>query len=191
MENSCLKIPFSILQFTKMAQKAISWSRIHFFGKFEKFVIFACKLLSFRIWHLAYPKLVGTPCTRPVHAPFELQGLALCTKPSDFGHLIFIGTQSQRNFLKSTILTTAYERHRIIVNEFERHLFTIFTCGSPSFSNLKVRFSNSSRIISSTKCQKMVLKGQFWHFNVIFARKQKGFKRIKNKATGCPNMFCM
>ena len=48
---------------------------------------------------------------RPVHAPFELQGLALCTKPSDFGHLIFIGTQSQRNFLKSTILTTAYERH--------------------------------------------------------------------------------
>ena len=111
MEKTCLKIPFSILQFTKTDQKAILLSRIHFFVKFEKFVILACKLLSFRIWHLAYPKLDGTPCTRPVHAPFELQGLALCTKPSDFGHLIFIGTQSQRNFLKSTILTTAYERH--------------------------------------------------------------------------------
>ena len=56
-----LKNPFSFLQFTKKAQKAILWSRIHFF---VKFVIFAGKLLSFRILHLACPKLVGTPCRR-------------------------------------------------------------------------------------------------------------------------------
>ena len=61
LEQSCLKIPFSILQFTKKAQKAILWSRIHFF---VKFVIFTGKLLSFRILHLAYPKLVGTPCIK-------------------------------------------------------------------------------------------------------------------------------
>ena len=59
MEKTCLKIPFSILQLAKKAEKAIFWSRIHFF---EKFVIFVGKLLSFRILHLAYPKLVGTPC---------------------------------------------------------------------------------------------------------------------------------
>ena len=60
MEQSCNEIPFSILQFTKKAEKAVFWSRIRFFGKFA---IFAYKLLSFRILHLAYPKLVGTPCT--------------------------------------------------------------------------------------------------------------------------------
>ena len=54
-----LKKAFSFLQFTKKAQKAILWSRIHFF---VKFVIFAGKLLSFRILHLACPKHVGTPC---------------------------------------------------------------------------------------------------------------------------------
>ena len=48
-----LKIPFSFLQFTKKAQKAILWSRIHFF---VKFVIFAGKLLSFRALHFADPK---------------------------------------------------------------------------------------------------------------------------------------
>ena len=59
MEQSCWKIPFSILQFTKKAQKAILWSRLHFF---IKFVIFAGKLLSFWILYLACPKHVGTPC---------------------------------------------------------------------------------------------------------------------------------
>ena len=54
-----LKKAFSFLQFTKKAQKAILWSRIHFF---EKFVIFAGKLLSFRILRLACPKHVRTPC---------------------------------------------------------------------------------------------------------------------------------
>ena len=60
MEKICLKIPFSILQFTKKAKKAIFWSRVHFF---VKLVIFVGKLLSFRILHLACPKLVGTPCS--------------------------------------------------------------------------------------------------------------------------------
>ena len=59
MEKTCLKIPFSILQLAKKAEKAIFWSRIHFF---VKLVIFVGKLLTFRILHLAYPKLVGTPC---------------------------------------------------------------------------------------------------------------------------------
>ena len=47
------------MQFTKKAQKAILWSRIHLF---VTFVIFAGKLLSFRILHLTNPKLVGIPC---------------------------------------------------------------------------------------------------------------------------------
>ena len=59
LEKSCLKIPFVFLQFTKKAQKAILWSRIHVF---VTFVIFAGKLLSFRILHLACPKHVRTPC---------------------------------------------------------------------------------------------------------------------------------
>ena len=56
--NKLLKNPLSFLQFTRKAQKAIFWSKMHFF---VKFVIFAYKLLSFRILHLAYPKHVGTP----------------------------------------------------------------------------------------------------------------------------------
>ena len=59
MEKSCWKFHFHFLQFTKKAQKAIIWSKIHFF---ENFVIFDYKLLSFRILHLAHSKLVGTPC---------------------------------------------------------------------------------------------------------------------------------
>ena len=59
MEKICIKIPFSILQLAKKAEKAILWSRIHFF---VKLVIFVGTLLSFRILRLAYPKLVGTPC---------------------------------------------------------------------------------------------------------------------------------
>ena len=46
--EKCLKIPFSFLQFAKNAEKGIFWCRIHFF---VKFVIFAGKLLSFRILH--------------------------------------------------------------------------------------------------------------------------------------------
>ena len=61
LEKSCFKIPFSILQLTKKAEKAILWSRIRFFGKF---VIFAGKLLSFKMLHLANPKHVGTPCIK-------------------------------------------------------------------------------------------------------------------------------
>ena len=61
MEKSCRKIPVWFLQFTKKAEKAIFWSRIHFF---RKFVTFIGKLLSFRIPHLA--KLVGTPSIRVV-----------------------------------------------------------------------------------------------------------------------------
>ena len=40
LEKSCLKIPFSILQFTKKAQKAIFWSELHFFEKLIQ--IFFC-----------------------------------------------------------------------------------------------------------------------------------------------------
>ena len=54
-----LKNPFSFLQFTKKAQKAILWNRIHFF---VKFVNFTGKLLSISILYLACPKHVGTPC---------------------------------------------------------------------------------------------------------------------------------
>ena len=61
MEKSCLKIPLSFLQFTKKAEKSNFMEQNTFF---RKFVIFAYKLLSFRILHFAYPKLVGTPCRR-------------------------------------------------------------------------------------------------------------------------------
>ena len=60
LEKSGLKIHYHFLQFTKKAEKAILWSRICSFGKF---VIFAGKLLSFKMLHLANPKHVGTPCT--------------------------------------------------------------------------------------------------------------------------------
>ena len=60
MEQSGWKIPFSILQFTKEAEKAIFWSRIWFF---RNVAWFACKLLSIRTLLLTHSKLVGTPCT--------------------------------------------------------------------------------------------------------------------------------
>ena len=59
MEQSCWKIPFSILQFTKEAEYAISWSKIRFFRNVARF---ARKLLSIRILFLTHSKLVGTPC---------------------------------------------------------------------------------------------------------------------------------
>ena len=43
LEKSCLNIHFHFLQFSKKAQKAIFWSKIHFF---ENVANFACKLLS-------------------------------------------------------------------------------------------------------------------------------------------------
>ena len=98
-----LKNPFSFFVVHQKGSKSI------FLERNTNFFVNDARFARKHFW--VHSKLVGTPCTRPVHAPFELQGLALCTKPSDFGHLIFIGTQSQRNFLKSTILTTAYERH--------------------------------------------------------------------------------
>ena len=59
IEEKLPKNSIFIFAVQKKAEKAILWSRIRFFGKF---VIFAYKLLSFRILHLAHPKLVGTPC---------------------------------------------------------------------------------------------------------------------------------
>ena len=54
LEKSGFKIHFHFLQFTKKAQKAIFWSRIHFFVNVARFA---------RKHFLAYPKLVWTPCT--------------------------------------------------------------------------------------------------------------------------------
>ena len=59
MEQSCWKNPFSSLQFTNKAKKAILWSKIRFFRNVARF---ARKLLSIRILLLTHSKLVGTPC---------------------------------------------------------------------------------------------------------------------------------
>ena len=59
MEQSCLKIPFSFLQFKNKAKNAIFWSKIHFFRNVARF---ARKLLSIRKLLLTHSKLVGTPC---------------------------------------------------------------------------------------------------------------------------------
>ena len=59
MEQSCWKIPFSILQFTKEAEYAISWSKIRFFRNVARF---AHKFLSIRTLLLTHSKLVWTPC---------------------------------------------------------------------------------------------------------------------------------
>ena len=59
LEQSCLRIPFSFLQFKKKAKNAIFWSKIHFFRNVARF---ARKLLSIRTLLLTYSKLVGTPC---------------------------------------------------------------------------------------------------------------------------------
>ena len=74
LEQSCWKIPFSILQLTNKAKKAIFWSKIHFFRNIARF---ARKLLSIRILLLTHSKLVGTPCItlgHPVflHASFDI-----------------------------------------------------------------------------------------------------------------------
>ena len=59
MEQSCWKIPFSILQLTNKAEKANFWSKIRFFRNVARF---SRKLLSIRTLLLTYSKLVGTPC---------------------------------------------------------------------------------------------------------------------------------
>ena len=60
MEKSCLKIPFSFLQFTKKAEKAIFGAK-YIFRKICN--LCAGKLLSFRKLYLAYSKHAGTLCT--------------------------------------------------------------------------------------------------------------------------------
>ena len=69
MEKSCWKIPFSILQLTNKAKKAIFWSKIHFFRNVARF---APKLLSIRTLLLTYSKLVGTPCSLSIFSFFTL-----------------------------------------------------------------------------------------------------------------------
>ena len=61
--ESCWKIPFSILQLTNKAEKAILWSKIHFFRNVARF---ARKLLSIRRLLLTHSKLIGTPCIRQI-----------------------------------------------------------------------------------------------------------------------------
>ena len=102
MEKTCLKIPFSILQLAKKAKKAIFWSRIHFF---VKLVIFVGKLLSFRILHLAYPKLVGTPCIFPYRLSFHV-----CT------HVHFWG------------FTSKIKRSFGLLQHFNHHFWPICGC---------------------------------------------------------------
>ena len=58
--TKCFKKPFFNLQFIKKANKAISWSDIHFFRKLRNFLLQT--FLSFKTWYLSYSKLVGTPC---------------------------------------------------------------------------------------------------------------------------------
>ena len=59
MEQSCLKIPFSILQCTKKEEKAIFLEHNTFFWNVA---CFARKFLSIRTLLLTHSKLVGTPC---------------------------------------------------------------------------------------------------------------------------------
>ena len=89
------------MQFTKEAQKAILWSRIHFF---VKFVTFAYKLLSFRILDLAHPKLVGTHCS----LIFSKVGVDPLLRTSIWKHLVDICDPNLSTRSTTIVITTHY-----------------------------------------------------------------------------------
>ena len=101
MEQSCLKIPFSFLQFKNKAKNAIFWSKIHFFRNVARF---ARKLLSIRILLLTHSKLVGTPCKR---------GLPFLFLLSKFNKKSLLGSQSSRARLLMQLAKVNCRQHRL------------------------------------------------------------------------------
>ena len=63
MKKRCFKKVIFIMQFTKEAQKANFWSRIHFSFFRKRCSLCLQTFLSYRILILGDSKHVGTPCT--------------------------------------------------------------------------------------------------------------------------------
>ena len=131
MEKSCLKIPFVFLQFTKKAQKAILWSRIHVF---VKFVIFAGKLLSFRILYLACPKHVGTSCTHFLasNSMLKIEKLEFFDKKCDFATVCKVdrrgNSETSWNTLKESL---AWKNMQFCRFSRVFHVTICIHCGKP------------------------------------------------------------
>ena len=104
------------MQFTKKAEKAILWSRIRFIGKF---VIFAYKLLSFRILHLAYPKLVGTPC-RPYSS--TLQNMFMAILNDTYSEVKEEVENRKEDFQMLDFLKRGYNNVREVISERDKLL---------------------------------------------------------------------